>query len=49
MAVPKNLREFIESLNSHGVEYLIVGAHALAFHGFPRYTGDVDNTVAPHR
>ena len=42
MAVPKDLREFIESLNSHGVEYLIVGAHALAFHGFPRYTGDVD-------
>jgi hypothetical protein len=42
MAVPKDLREFIESLNSHKVEYLIVGAHALAFHGFPRYTGDVD-------
>lgn len=42
MAVPKDLREFIESLNSHGVEYLIVGAHALAFHGFPRFTGDVD-------
>lgn len=42
MAVPKDLREFIESLNSHGVEYLIVGAHALAFHGFPRYTGHVD-------
>jgi hypothetical protein len=27
MAVPKGLREFIESLNSHGVEYLVVGAH----------------------
>jgi hypothetical protein len=47
MAVPKDLREFIESLNSHGVEYLIVGAHALAFHGFPRYTGDLDVLLRP--
>jgi len=47
MAVPKDLREFIESLNSHEVEYLIVGAHALAFHGFPRYTGDVDVLLRP--
>ena len=47
MAVPKDLREFIESLNSHGVEYLIVGAHALAFYGFPRYTGDVDVLLRP--
>jgi hypothetical protein len=36
------LREFIESLNSHHVEYLIVGAFALAFHGVPRSTGDID-------
>ena len=34
-------------MNSHGVEYLIVGAHALAFHGFPRYTGDVDCWLRP--
>ena len=47
MAGPRDLREFIESLNSHGVEYLIVGAHALAFHGFPRYTGDVDVLLRP--
>jgi predicted nucleotidyltransferase len=38
----KDLREFIESLNSHGVEYVVVGGHAVAFHGYPRYTGDVD-------
>jgi hypothetical protein len=42
MAVRKDLSEFIASLNSHGVEYLVVGAHALAFHGHPRYTGDLD-------
>lgn len=35
-------KEFIESLNSNGAEYVIVGAVALAWHGYPRYTGDVD-------
>jgi len=42
MRLGKDLREFIESLNSHGVEYVIVGAYALAYHGSPRYTGDLD-------
>jgi len=37
-----DLREFIRLLNAEAVEYLIVGAWALAFHGRPRYTGDVD-------
>jgi hypothetical protein len=35
-------KEFFESLNSNGVDYVVVGALALAFHGYPRYTGDVD-------
>ena len=35
-------REFIELLNSHDVRYLIVGGHAVAFHGYPRTTGDMD-------
>jgi hypothetical protein len=47
MAVPTDLREFIESLNFHGVEYLVAGAHALAFHGRPRYTGDIDLLLRP--
>lgn len=37
-----DLKEFIGLLNSHGVEYLIVGGHAVAFHGHPRFTGDID-------
>lgn len=45
MPLQKDLREFIESLNSHRVEYLIVGAFALAFHGVPRSTGDIDILV----
>ena len=42
MRLHKDLREFIGLLNSHGVEYLVVGGYALAFHGVPRYTGDID-------
>jgi Nucleotidyl transferase of unknown function (DUF2204) len=38
----KDLRAFIELLNSSGVEYVVVGGFALAFHGRPRYTGDID-------
>ena len=37
-----DLREFIASLNSHKVEFLVVGGHAVAFHGHPRFTGDID-------
>ena len=37
-----DLREFIVLLNSREVEYLVVGGHAVAFHGHPRYTGDID-------
>lgn len=37
-----DLKEFIALLNSHNVEYLVVGGHAVAFHGHPRFTGDID-------
>ena len=47
MRLPKDWREFIGSLNSNEVEYVIVGAFALAFHGLPRYTGDIDILVRP--
>jgi len=42
MPLPEDWRGFIESLNLSGVEYLIVGAVALAHHGFPRYAGALD-------
>jgi len=45
MPLPEDWRQFIESLNLNGVEYLVVGAVALAHHGFPRYTGDLDVLV----
>ena len=38
----KDLQEFIRLAKANGVEFLIVGAYAMAFHGRPRYTGDLD-------
>ena len=32
-------------MNSHHVEYVVVGGHAVAFHGHPRFTGDIDFLV----
>ncbi len=49
MALSKDWREFLELLNSRGVDYVIVGAQSLAFHGRPRYTGDLDILVRPTR
>ncbi len=37
-----DLREFIEKLNFHKVRYLVVGGYAVAYHGYPRMTGDID-------
>ena len=47
MNLSADLREFIELLNSRGVDYVIVGAHSLAFHGCPRFTGDLDILIRP--
>jgi hypothetical protein len=38
----KNFKEFIESLNFNNVKYMIIWGYALAIHGHPRYTKDVD-------
>lgn len=47
MKIPADWREFIELMNSHGVEYVVVGGHAVGFHGHPRLTGDIDFFVEP--
>ncbi|MDB5091621.1 MAG: nucleotidyltransferase family protein [Mucilaginibacter sp.] len=39
--------DFIELLNQHGVDYMVVGAHALAYYGRPRHTGDLDIWINP--
>lgn len=38
----QDFREFIELLGAEGVRYLVVGGYAVAFHGYPRYTKDLD-------
>jgi hypothetical protein len=43
----RDFDEFFTSLNAYGVEFLIVGAYALAFHGVPRFTGDIDVFIRP--
>jgi predicted nucleotidyltransferase len=38
----RDLREFVELLNARGIDFVVIGAHALAFHALPRYTKDLD-------
>ena len=47
MEIQQDFRDLLELFNSHKVEYIIVGGYALAFHGAPRYTGDMDIYVKP--
>ena len=47
MEIQKDFKELLELFNSHNVEYMIVGGYALAFHGAPRYTGDLDILINP--
>jgi len=47
MEVQPDFKELLELLNAHKVEFIVVGAYALAFHGVPRFTGDIDIFVKP--
>jgi len=47
MEVQPDFRDLLALFNKHKVEYMIIGAHAMAFHGVPRYTGDMDIFVKP--
>lgn len=42
MKLHRDLREFIELLKRHEVEFLVIGGWAFGFHATPRYTGDFD-------
>jgi hypothetical protein len=41
--------EMLRALSAAGAEYLLVGAYAMAAHGVPRATGDIDVWVRPSR
>jgi len=47
MEVQEDFRDFLALLNAHEVKFMIVGGYALAFHGAPRFTGDIDVFVKP--
>lgn len=42
MNLDEDLREFVELLNALEVRYIVVGAFAVAYHGHPRFTADID-------
>jgi len=47
MEVQQDFRDLLALFNKHGIDYLVVGGYALAVHGAPRYTGDLDVFVMP--
>jgi hypothetical protein len=47
MDVQPDFRDLLALFNAHRVDYMIVGGYALAFHGAPRFTGDLDIFVKP--
>ncbi len=42
MIFNRHFLEFVKLLEKHRVDYLVVGGFAVGYHGFPRYTGDLD-------
>lgn len=48
-SLTRDFSEFLQCLNEHGVEYLVIGGHAVAYHGYPRATGDLDVWIAISR
>jgi hypothetical protein len=47
LALQTDLSVFVALLISRKVEFVVVGGHAVAFHGHPRYTGDIDIFIRP--
>ena len=44
--LPNDFKEFLQLLNDHHVDYLLVGGYAVGYHGYPRATVDLDIWVA---
>jgi hypothetical protein len=42
MNIHPDFEELLRLLEEHGVEYMIVGGYAVAYHGHPRFTKDID-------
>jgi hypothetical protein len=46
IALPSDFSEFLKSLRGKKVEYLLIGGYAVAYHGYPRATNDLDIWIA---
>lgn len=46
--LPPDFKEFLQLLNFHKVEYLLIGGYAVGYYGYPRATGDMDIWIAVH-
>ncbi|MCM8787793.1 MAG: hypothetical protein NC935_07085 [Candidatus Omnitrophica bacterium] len=49
MQVEKDFEEFLRLLNKYQVKYCIIGAFAVGFYGYPRYTKDIDILIEPNK
>jgi hypothetical protein len=49
MKLDRDFKEFIECLNAHDVNYMVVGGYAVGVHGLPRATKDLDVWVLANR
>jgi hypothetical protein len=49
MEIIPDFKEFFELLSEEKVEYLLIGGYAVAYHGYPRYTADIDIWINPLR
>jgi hypothetical protein len=47
LPIPTDFVEMLSALSGAGADHLLVGAHALAVHGRPRATGDLDLWIRP--
>lgn len=48
ICLPPDFKEFLQLLNLHQIEYLLIGGYAVGYHGYPRSTGDIDVWIAMH-
>ncbi|MCB9008130.1 MAG: hypothetical protein H6656_12315 [Ardenticatenaceae bacterium] len=46
--LPADFKEFLQLLNAHNVEYLLIGGYAVGYYGYPRATVDMDVWIAIH-
>ena len=46
--LPPDFKEFLRLLSDRRVEYLLIGGYAVAYHGYPRATADIDIWIAIH-